>query len=57
MAPPARWGSKPPRLFRPELSEEEKRRLYDQVFLYLDYLPDEEYYSLADITGEPKKRE
>lgn len=43
--------------FRPELSEEEKRRLYDQVFLYLDYLPDEEYYSLADITGEPKKRE
>ena len=25
--------------------------------LYLDYLPDEEYYSLEDITGEPKKRE
>lgn len=43
--------------FRPELSKEEQHRLYEQVFLYLDYLPDEEYYSLEDITGEPKKRE
>ncbi len=43
--------------FEPDLSAEERDRLYGQVFLYLDYLPDEEYYSLADITGNRKKRE
>lgn len=41
--------------FLPDLSPEERERLYDQVFLYLDYLPTEEYYSLADLTGEPKR--
>ncbi len=42
-------------VFQPDLSPEEQRRLYEQVFLYLDYLPTEEYYSLADLTGEPKR--
>lgn len=42
-------------VFRDGLSPEEQDRLYDQVFLYLDYLPEEEYYSLANLTGEAKK--
>ncbi len=41
--------------FPADLSAEEQDRLYHQVFLYLDYLPDEEYYSLRNVTGETKK--
>ena len=41
--------------FSQELSEEERSRLYEQVFLYLDYCPDQ--YYLSDVTGKPKARE
>ena len=41
--------------FDQALDREERRRLEQQVFLYLDYC--EEMYFLEDLTDQPKKRE
>lgn len=41
--------------FSKELDEDERARLYHQVFLYLDYC--EEQYYLDDLTERPKQRD
>ena len=41
--------------FPESMPQEERDRLYDKVFLYLDYR--EELFSLYDVTGQPKRQE